>query len=143
QANPLYTTRELIYQLNDSGAKTIVCLDLVYATVKKAQERTALQNIIVTGLQDYMPAPKKWLFPAIQKLKGTLPKKKREDFSFKRLLSDAELLVEPESIDPQEDLALLQYTGGTTGTPKGVMLTHRNLVANAIQCKAWFYKAKQ
>ncbi|RKD23834.1 long-chain fatty acid--CoA ligase [Ammoniphilus oxalaticus] len=143
QVNPLYKERELAHQLGDSGAKFIVCLDLLYPIVKKTQVQTSLQHVIVTGIQDYLPFPKSWVFPVIQRLKGKIKKIEPDDFSFKNLLVSASPCVSPASIDPSEDLALLQYTGGTTGVAKGVMLTHRNLVANVIQCRAWFYKAEQ
>ncbi|RXT14647.1 AMP-binding protein [Ammoniphilus sp. CFH 90114] len=145
QTNPLYMERELLHQLNDSGAKVMVCLDLVYPKVKKVWEQTKLKEVFVTGLQDFLPIPKNWLFPLIQKRKGmfvSIDYEQERCRHLQQLLKNAQPLIEQEEIDPQEDLALLQYTGGTTGVAKGVMLTHRNLVANVIQAKAWFYKAR-
>ena len=142
QVNPLYKERELIHQLFDSGAKVMVCLDLVYSRVKKAQGQTPIKEIIVTGIQDYLPFPKNWLLPIIQRVKGSVSKRNKQDLSYKSLLDSSDPYTLLETIEP-DDLALLQYTGGTTGLAKGVMLTHRNLVSNVIQCRAWFYKAKQ
>ncbi|MEW9670781.1 AMP-binding protein [Ammoniphilus sp. 3BR4] len=145
QTNPLYMERELLHQLNDSGAEIMVCLDLVFPKVKKVWEHTQLREVIVTGLQDFLPFPKNWLFPLIQKRKGlfvTIDYTREPCQPFSRLLEKTTPYTDQEPVNPREDLALLQYTGGTTGIAKGVMLTHRNLVANVIQGKAWFYKAR-
>ncbi|RBW68173.1 AMP-binding protein [Bacillus taeanensis] len=144
--NPLYVERELEHQLNDAEVKTIVCLDLVYPKVKKVIETTQLENIIATSIKDYLPFPKNLLYPIVQKRKGPYVKidyYKENVLSFpKWLKASSSTPVTPE-IDPKTDLAVIQYTGGTTGTPKGSMLTHANLIANALQCKSWFYKGEE
>ncbi|MFK7691839.1 long-chain-fatty-acid--CoA ligase [Paenibacillus sp. HJGM_3] len=145
QTNPLYVERELIYHLNDSRADTIVCLDVLYSRIRSIREKVNLKRVIVTGIPDYLPTLKKWLYPVVQKRKGMKPPvidlEKEGIFTLSRLLRQAEPRpVEPERIDPEEDVAVLQYTGGTTGTAKGVMLTHRNLVANVEQCRSWLYR---
>ncbi|MBO8170456.1 MAG: long-chain-fatty-acid--CoA ligase [Bacillaceae bacterium] len=146
QTNPLYMERELEYQMNDSGATVIVCLDLVYPKVQKVMDKTPLQKVIVTGIKDYLPFPKNILYPLVQKKKGesvSVNYQEGKVYAWKNILEQESADPIEEQVDPAEDLALLQYTGGTTGTPKGVMLTHRNLVANVIQSKAWFYRAKK
>lgn len=136
QVNPLYMPRELRHQVSDSGAGIMIAIDLAYPKVSQLN----LEHVVYTGMQDYMPVPLRWIAPLklkpprIQYRKGVLP--------WARLL-DAEPIAEPVPVNPAEDLALLQYTGATTGLAKGCMLTHRNLVANVMQTEAWLYKAKR
>lgn len=146
QVNPLYMERELEHQLKDSGAKLMICLDLVYPKVRNVLDKTSVEKVIVTGIKDYLPFPKNWLYPLVQKRKGQLVKVNYDHkvfFPWKTLMHSSPTTPVEEEINPKEDLALLQYTGGTTGLAKGVMLTHYNLVANVVQCRAWFTKAKQ
>jgi long-chain acyl-CoA synthetase len=145
QTNPLYMERELEYQMKDSGAKAIITLDILYPRVSKVMPQTELQHIIVTAIKDYLPFPKNLIYPYIQKKQyGIVVNVKHEGSN--HLLS--EILKKPKRplqsyhFDFEEDLALLQYTGGTTGFPKGVMLTHKNLVSNASMCKSWMYKCQ-
>ncbi|PYZ97281.1 long-chain fatty acid--CoA ligase [Alteribacter lacisalsi] len=145
QTNPLYVEREIEHQMNDSGAKVMICLDLVYPKVANVKDRTDLEHIIVTGIKDYLPFPKNLIYPFIQKKRTGI----KVDLQYNdRLHSFTEMLKQGQAkemtfdIDPKEDLALLQYTGGTTGPAKGVMLTHYNLVVNTLQCKHWMYKMK-
>jgi len=142
QINPLYVERELEHQLNDSGAKMIICLDQLYARVAHIKEKTVLEQIIVTGIQDYLPFSKDILYTGVSQ--AEMPMKR--DFEeltrvrvFKELLKQGQSSLPPVEISPEEDLALLQYTGGTTGQAKGAMLTHRNLIANTEQCQQWLY----
>jgi long-chain acyl-CoA synthetase len=143
QTNPLYVERELEHQLNDSGAETIVALDLVYPKVAGVRSKTPLKNVIITSIKDYLPFPKNFLYPLVQKKQGIKVNITygEEIKSFVQLVKQGELkpiLLEQK----QDDVALLQYTGGTTGLPKGVMLTHRNLVVNTYQCVHWMHKAE-
>lgn len=147
QTNPLYMERELKYQLNDSGAKFIVCLDLVYPKVAKVKNGTDLKEVIVTGVQDYLPFPKNVLYPYVQKRKKkslivNVNYDEPSVYSFMEIMEKGESIKPNVGVDPKEDLALIQYTGGTTGSPKGVMLTHHNLVANTMQSNSWMYKLK-
>ncbi|WP_370875901.1 long-chain-fatty-acid--CoA ligase [Caldalkalibacillus uzonensis] len=144
QTNPLYVERELEYQLNDAGAQTIIALDLVFPKIAKVQARTPLKNVIITSIKDYLPFPKNVLYPLVVKKKQGIQVNVEYGntvHNFKKWLKTGEGVSLNISQSP-DDVALLQYTGGTTGTPKGVMLTHRNLVVNTYQCKAWMYKAE-
>jgi len=140
--NPLYTERELVHQLNDSGAETIITLDLLYNRVSSVRSSTPLKRLIVTSIGDFLPFLKKMMYPLVQKKQGQNPQVTYggDVESFRTLLNDCDPTPIYLTIDPEEDIALLQYTGGTTGVAKGVMLTHANLIANAIQCQAVLYK---
>ncbi len=134
--NPLYTPRELRHQLVDAGAETLVILDHLLPRFLEVERETPVKRVVVTGIKDFLPFPKNLLYP-LKARRDRLPLgfPKREGFhAFADLLKRPP--AEPLPQDP-EDLALLQYTGGTTGISKGAMLTHRNLVANVLQIDAW------
>lgn len=138
QNNPLYMERELSHQLKDCGAETIIFLDLVTNKVLNVLPSTNIKNLIVTSIKDYLPFPISFLYPFKAKKEGTwvdVPKD-RGIMSFKTLINNNPPSPPEVEVNP-EDLALLQYTGGTTGLSKGAMLTHRNLVANVIQIREW------
>lgn len=146
QVNPLYTERELEYQLQDSGAEFIVCLDILIPRVSNVREATNLKHAIVTRISDYLPFPKNLIYPFIQKREYNMVVKVEESEDthvWKTIFESVSGDYKEVSVDPKEDLALLQYTGGTTGRPKGVMLTHYNLVANVQMCTAWMYKLEK
>jgi long-chain acyl-CoA synthetase len=145
QTNPLYTERELEYQMKDSGAKAIVTLEILYPRVSKVMPQTDLQHIIVSGIKDYLPFPKNLVYPFIQKKQyGLVVRLKHEGSThlLSEIIKRKPVKLTAHEFDFEEDLALLQYTGGTTGFPKGVMLTHKNLVSNAAMCRAWLYKCR-
>uniref|UniRef100_UPI001FAB0DFF AMP-binding protein n=1 Tax=Thermus thalpophilus TaxID=2908147 RepID=UPI001FAB0DFF len=134
--NPLYTPRELRHQLSDAGAETLVVLDHLLPRFLEVEGETPVKRVVVTGIKDFLPFPKNLLYP-LKARRDKLPLgfPKREGFhAFLDLLKRPP--AAPHVADP-EDLALLQYTGGTTGISKGAMLTHRNLVANVLQIDAW------
>ncbi|KGX84817.1 AMP-binding protein [Pontibacillus marinus] len=146
QTNPLYMERELEYQLKDSGAKMILCLDLLYPKVSNVKGNTDLQHVIVTGIKDYLPFPKNLIYPFIQKKQNGIvvhPEHADGTHIWKRVLEEGTGNVKEVDVSPKEDLALFQYTGGTTGFPKGVMLTHYNLVANTQMSQNWLYKTEK
>jgi long-chain acyl-CoA synthetase len=143
QTNPLYMERELEYQLNDSGATIMITLDLLYSRVQNVKASTKVKDIVVSSMKEYLPFPKNVLYPFVQK-KQTGKMIRIDQSETTHLLTHILKTSQPDEIqvdiDPVDDIALLQYTGGTTGFPKGVMLTHRNLVANTIMCEKWMYK---
>ncbi|MFZ4450609.1 AMP-binding protein [Salibacterium aidingense] len=146
QTNPLYMERELLHQLKDSEAKIMVCLDDIFPRVMAVLEETRLEHIIVTSIQDGLPFPKNKFYSWFRhKPGGTIVDIQYGNtiHSFERIIRRGNCQLPEVNLDPKEDLALLQYTGGTTGAAKGVMLTHFNLVSNTTQCLSWMYKMKK
>jgi len=137
--NPLYTDHELKHQLNDSGAKVLVTLDLLAPRMCAVRPETGVREIVYCSIGDYLPFPKNILFPLVAKKKGlaaTVPPAENL-FQFKPLLAQTENNPPEVNLD-FEDIAQYQYTGGTTGLSKGAVLTHRNLSSNVQQVVAWF-----
>ena len=146
QTNPLYTERELEYQLNDSGAEILITLDLLYPKAAKMKAITPVKHLIVTGIKDYLPFLKRLLYPLVQKKQQQVIIKieEKDDEKLFSSIIDANEAREIEiSVDPIEDVALLQYTGGTTGFPKAAMLTHHNLISNTLMASYWMYRCER
>lgn len=131
--NPLYMGNELLYQLNDSGAKCLIAADICWQKINELRPRLGIKHYFIASMYDLLPLASKLLYKLKKRgggLKGVFDRK--EVFPFSDLLRGTERLsVSIEN--PMEDLAALQYTGGTTGVPKGAMLTHHNFVVNARQ----------
>ncbi len=117
QVNPLYTPSEVEFILNDSGAKVFIGADAVFSSFHAVRDRVPVEHVVVSRL----------LWTEVE----------GENVFFDILIQQYEPLEEDTPIDPREDLAVFQYTGGTTGFPKAVMLTHYNLICNIIQIKEW------
>ncbi len=135
--SPLYKEREVEHQLVDSEAETIVSLDMLFPIVEKVWERTKLKRAIITNLKEFMPFATAAIGSLLRKIPLLKIERKPNVSFFQELLRDN--LPEPPKVEinPKEDLATLQYTGGTTGLSKGAMLTHMNLVSNAVACAEW------
>ena len=137
--NPLYTPRELQHQLHDSGARAILILENFAHTLAAVGHDVHLDSIIVTGVGDLLGFPQSTVVNfALRHVKKQVP-----EYSLPGAVSFSEALNQGkyENLEPvtlsHEDVAFLQYTGGTTGVSKGAVLTHRNLVANVLQAEAW------
>jgi long-chain acyl-CoA synthetase len=137
--NPLYTARELKEQLKDSGAVVIVIMENFAHKLSEIIAETKIRHVVVARLGDFVPTLKRWAFNfANSYIRHAVPE---WHFETSTMLQDA-CTREPSDLYadakvPAGAVALLQYTGGTTGVPKGAMLTHRNLIANTLQCSAW------
>jgi long-chain acyl-CoA synthetase len=135
--NPTFPPAKMTEQVLDSGATVAITLTLFYEKVKEIQAQTRIEHVIATGIKEYLPSSARFLF--------TLAKEKKEGHRIARRPEDhwlQDLLIRCAGRRPavavhSDDLAIFQYTGGTTGIPKAAMSTHRALVANTLQCRTW------
>ena len=123
--SPLLKAPELKHQAQESGAETIVCLDKFANLINAIKDETRLKNIIITSYDDYSPAESE----VIKEIPGT--------YHFRKLIHDHGPELPEVKIDPTEDLAILAFTGGSTGVPKGVMITHYQRLTNILQGLPW------
>ena len=137
--SPLYSAPELLFQIEDSQTDIMVTLNLaaLYPKAQAMLEQSRLKSLIVGTMSEVLPFPKNWLFPLVKHRDVVRAPNDSSHIPFEELLNN-DGGHEPVAIDPGKDVAVLQYTGGTTGTPKGAMLTHANLYTNAVQCGSWF-----
>jgi len=136
--NPLYVERELEHQWGDSGVEVVISLDLFWPRIEAVRQKLPLKHIILSGIQDYLPLFKRLLAPIELRRQGRWVKVQYNNtvHAFKKLLDSPHAPPPPVELLPS-DLACLQYTGGTTGLPKGAMLTHSNLIASISQIRAF------
>ena len=137
--NPMYTARELQHQMKDSGAKAIVVLDNFASTLQQVIDQTDLKHVITTGIGDLLGFPKGTLINFVLKyVKRIVPAfNLPQAVRFRDALAHGATQPMPAVTLTHDDIAFLQYTGGTTGVAKGAMLTHGNMVANMLQADAW------
>ncbi len=137
--NPLYVERELVHQWTDSDAEILFTLDHLYPKVEKVLPKTGIRTTIATSIKDYLPFPLRYLYPVqarFKKLFTSVPYDGSHVFSLQKMIHENRPDPIPCAAHP-DSVALLQYTGGTTGISKGAMLTHRNILSNVLQLVSW------
>ncbi len=143
--NPLFNADELLHQLSDSGAETIVALSIYSELIQSVRANTQLKRVVLTNISEYFSPLRRVLFSAqrerFQEHRLDL-KNERDTFAFQQLLARASHDSPNVEVVP-DDLALIQYSSGTVDQPKGVMLTHANLVANTVQLRHWLADAEE
>ncbi len=141
--NPLYSPREIEHQANDSGVEVMLVMSNFYQTLKNIQPRTKIKTVVVTNLKETLPPVLAVLFSLVKEKKGGFRVElATEDIWMKDLIARHKPEDRPRVEVGPEDIALLQYSGGTTGISKGAVALHRNLVANSLQIRKWMTSAQ-
>ena len=142
--NPLYSDRELKHQFNDADSKVLITIDLLGNRMIDLRPETGIKQIVYTSIGDYLPFPKNLLFPLVGKKKNLAADVKPAENVYKWKDVIAKSTSSPPAVTLSfDDVAVYQYTGGTTGVSKGAMLTHGNLSKNVQQAEAWFPTLKK
>jgi long-chain acyl-CoA synthetase len=141
--NPLYSAREIIHQVNDAGIEVMFVMSNFYKLIKQTQPDTKIKKIVVTNLKEYLPPITALLFTlALEKKGGFRVELAPGDLWLKELIASHKPEERPKLDIRAEDIAIFQYSGGTTGISKGAIALHRNLVANALQVRCWIPNAE-
>ena len=142
--NPLYKQREIEYQVNDAGVEVMLVMSNYYNMMKKVQPNTKIRTLVVTNIKEYLPPVLSFLFTLTQEKKGGFRVDLyKDDIWMKDLINRHKPEDRPKVDVGPDDMAIFQYSGGTTGIPKGAIGLHRNLVANALQMMNWIVNAEQ
>ena len=136
--NPLYSEREVSHQVNDAGIEVMLVMSNYYNLVKKIQPQTPIKTMVVTNIKETLPPILSFLFGLTREKKGGFRVELAEGDVWMKDMIDRHQPEECPEVDVSpDDIALFQYSGGTTGIPKGAIALHRNLVANALEIKSW------
>lgn len=142
--NPLYSDREIEHQVNDAGIEVMVVMSNFYNTIKRVQPNTRIRKIIVTNLKETLPGLLKFLFTLTKEQKGGFRVTLQDgDVWMQTLIANHSAAERPKVEVGPDDLALFQYSGGTTGISKGAIALHRNLIANALQIRSWMTSVQE
>ncbi|HSQ26528.1 MAG TPA: AMP-binding protein, partial [Anaerolineales bacterium] len=142
--NPLYSAREIEHQLNDSGVEVMLVMSNFYNMVKQVQPNTKLRTVVVTNLKETLPPVLAFLFGLTKEKKGGFRVQlSAGDFWMKDLIEKHKAQDRPKVEVTTDDVALFQYSGGTTGISKGAVALHRNLVANTLQIRSWMTNCEE
>ena len=142
--NPLYKQREIEYQVNDAGVEVMLVMSNYYNMMKELQHNTKIRTLVVTNIKEYLPPVLSFLFTLTKEKKGGFRVDlNKDDIWMKDLINRHKPEDRPKVDVGPDDMAIFQYSGGTTGIPKGAIALHRNLVANALQMMNWIVNAEQ